>query len=140
MHRTDHDGLMAVRAFLQHAVQMILLPQRLKQRHAAGKTDFANAPIAALGAQQPIGQQRLMRAVERAEAKVHDAAAQGPAVIVRLPDGARQRVLAIVFISSPKRVRQLAGHLRQVSRPVFRRAGRVAPVIKTATSVKMSAS
>lgn len=91
MHRTDHDGLMAVRAFLQHAVQMILLPQRLKQRHAAGKTDFANAPIAALGAQQPIGQQRLMRAVERAEAKVHDAAAQGPAVIVRLPDGARQR-------------------------------------------------
>lgn len=41
MHRTDHDGLMAVRAFLQHAVQMILLPQRLKQRHAAGKTDFA---------------------------------------------------------------------------------------------------
>ncbi len=29
MHRTDHDGLMAVRAFLQHAVQMILLPQRL---------------------------------------------------------------------------------------------------------------
>ncbi|MEX5716320.1 hypothetical protein IC615_23195 [Serratia ureilytica] len=45
-----------------------------------------------------------MRTVERAETQVHDAAAQGPAIIIRLPDGARQRVLAIVFISSPKRV------------------------------------
>ncbi len=87
MHRADHDGLMAVRAFLQHAVQMILLPQRLKQRHAAGKTDLANAPVAAVGVQHPIGQQRLMRAVERAETQVHDTAAQGPAIIIRLPDG-----------------------------------------------------
>lgn len=135
MHRADHDGLMAVRAFLQHAVQMILLPQRLKQRHAAGQADLADAPVAAVGVQHPIGQQRLMRAVERAEAKVHDAAAQSPAVIARLPDGARYWVLAIVFISSPKHVRQLAGQLRQVSRPVFCHIGRVAPAIKNCDQV-----
>ena len=89
MHRADHNGLMAVRAFLQHAVQMILLPQRLKQRHAARQADFANAPVAALGVQYPIRQQRLMCAVKRAETQVHDTAAQGTAIIVRLPDGAR---------------------------------------------------
>ncbi|CCJ85213.1 hypothetical protein BN133_1590 [Cronobacter dublinensis 582] len=70
---------------------MILGAQRAHQLIAAEQADFADAPVAAVQVKHPVGQQRLVGAVKRAEAEMHDAALQGAAVISWALNRSRQR-------------------------------------------------
>ena len=91
MHRADHDSLIALRPFFQHGVEMVLLAQLAHHVRTAVQADFAQPPVTALQVQQPVGDQRLMRPVERPEADMHNAALQAPAIISRLLDSVRKR-------------------------------------------------
>ncbi|CCK07742.1 hypothetical protein BN128_1712 [Cronobacter sakazakii 696] len=70
---------------------MILGAQRAHQFITTEKAYLADTPVAAVQVKHPVSQQCLMRAVERAEAKMHDAGLQSAAVVSGALDRSRQR-------------------------------------------------
>ena len=91
MHGPNDNGLVALRAFLQHGEEMILGPELAHQHIAAEEADLTDAPVASFGIQHAIGQQRLMRAVKGTKAEMDDARAQMRAIVARLLNMGRKR-------------------------------------------------
>ena len=68
---------------LRHGVEIILLFQIGNLLLATDKINFAVTPVAAVLCGENIGVDRLMRAVECAKTKMHNARNQGAAIVLR---------------------------------------------------------
>ena len=91
MDGADHDWLIALGAFFQHGKQVVLLAKLAHQPIAAEQADLTNPPVPAAGVKHPIGEERLVRAMKRAETKMHNTRTQLAAVILRELYAFRQR-------------------------------------------------
>jgi hypothetical protein len=90
--RADHAAVVALRAALDQRVQPVLGAERVAHPPVGGQhAEAADPPFARSRRQQAVVEHRLVRAVERADADVHDARHD-----VRAVEGGRREAIAEV--------------------------------------------